>query len=178
MPEVLVSEGFPPSDYSDDRLRRRPKLHLKSQFFASATTINTVVPLEGWESIIRKYIIARGKQVTHRQSEVDAKDLRQELEQDAAELLMSWSSGLAPAEQEKAILYLTIGSHNQDYRSMIMDGEVLYVVGRAWAMVAYLDFVSLVGQTTWVESVEELEELLPRYSGFWKWLGRYLKLAL
>ena len=59
-----------------------------------------------------------------------------------------------------------------------MDGEALCVVGRAWAMVAYLDFVSLIGQTTWVNDMDELENLLPSHEGFSKWLGKYLNVAL
>ena len=93
-------------------------------------------------------------------------------------MIESWGKGLSPQERGEAILYLTIGSQNQDYRGMIMDGEALFVVGRTWAMVAYLDFVSLMAQTTWINDVQQLEELLPRHKGFWKWLGRYLKLAL
>jgi hypothetical protein len=45
-------------------------------------------------------------------------------------------------------------------------------------MIAYLDFVALMGQTTWVEDGEQLEELLPRHKGFKRWLGRYLSIAL
>ena len=178
MPDFLVSEGFEPSYLSDDATKRKPKLHLKSQFFASEPVINTVIPLEGWEPIVRKYILARVKQTTGRGPHVDVKDLRTELEKDAATLIASWRAGLSQKERDEALLYLTVGSHNQDYRSMIMDGESLFVIGHAWAMVAYLDFVSLMGQTTWVNDMQQLEELLPRYTKFWKWLGWYLKIAL
>jgi len=178
MPDLLVSQGFEPSYRSEDAAKRKPKLHLKSQFFASKRTIDTVVPMEGWVDLVRKYILARAKQITDRETYADVKDLREALSEDAAALIVSWGEGLTPQERGEAILYLTVGSHNQDYRSMIMDGEVLFVVGRTWAMIAYLDFVSLIAQTTWVNDVQQLEELLPRHRGFWKWLGRYLKLAI
>lgn len=178
MPEILVSDESRSPNFSEYKVMHRPKMHLKSQFFASERTINTLIPMEGWKSLIKKYIIARVKQVSFDESKIDAKDLRKDLKKDAANLLTSWGRGLSSQERGEAIIYLTVGSHNQDYRSMVMDGEDLFVVGRAWAMVAYLDFVSLIGQTTWVENVNELEKLLPKHEGFWKWLGKYLQLAL
>ena len=178
MPNLLESQGFEPGYLSDDVEKRKPKLHLKSQFFASEQTISTVIPLEEWEPVIRKYILARARQTVHRESHVDAKDLRAALEKDVAALIASWREGLSKEARDEALVYMTVGSHNQDYRSMIMDGESLFVIGHAWAMIAYLDFVSLIGQTTWVDNMRQLEELLPQYKEFWKWLGRYLKIAL
>jgi hypothetical protein len=176
MPDILVSEGFSSSFHRENK--RKPMMHLKSQFFASQQTINTIVPMEEWKPLVRKYIIARAKQVIQKETSADPKELRTAIEKDRINILKSWNKQLPAEEREKAIVYLTIGSHNQDYRSMIMDGEVLYVVGRAWAMIAYLDFVSVIGQTTWVTDLEELEKLLPSHSGFGKWLGRYLKMAI
>jgi hypothetical protein len=178
VPQYLESQGLEARHLAPDELPRKPMLHFKAQFFASEQVINRVIPLPGCHKLIRNYILARVDKVARRETGVDAKDLRRELESDAAELMASWSEGLSEQERAEAIVYLTLGSQNQDYRSMIMDGEALFVVGRTWAMVAYLDFISLMGQTTWVENVEQLEELLPRQTGFWKWLGRYIKLAL
>jgi hypothetical protein len=176
MPELMVSRGFAPSYMGEDTTKQKPKLHLKSQFFASERAIKTVIPLEGWEDLIRTYIIARAAQITHRETQVDTKDLREVLSKEVAALFASWSSqGLSQKERDEVFFYLTVGSHNQDYRSMIMDGEVLFVVGQLYAMVAYLDFVSLAAQTTWVDNVQQLEELLPRYGGFWKWLSRAIQ---
>ena len=60
---------------------------------------------------------------------------------------------------------------------MIMDGEVLVLVARLRAMTAYLDFVSTMMLTTWVETLEELEALLPHKSGRARWVGRHLRNA-
>lgn len=176
MQDSLKSLGFKPEYSSEDEEKRRPKLHLKSQFFASERTINAVIPLEGWKPLVCNYILVRAKQT--RGTLTDVKDLRAELAKDIAALISSVDKELSQEEKDEALIYLTVGSHNQDYRSMIMDGETLLVIGHTWAMIAYLDFVSLIGQITWVKDVQELEKLLPRHRGFWKWLGRYLKIAL
>jgi hypothetical protein len=55
---------------------------------------------------------------------------------------------------------------------------VLVAVSHAEAMIAYLDFVHLLALTTWVESVDEVNALLPSHSGFWRWVGRHIRNAL
>ncbi|MDH3889838.1 MAG: hypothetical protein OEV49_02040 [candidate division Zixibacteria bacterium] len=179
LPELLIAEGFKPTYIVDDSLKQKAKLHLKTQFFASQRAISSILPLEGWGPFVRKYILARAKQTTGRETHTNATAIREVLKEEAAALIESWwGMGLSPKEQEEVILFLSVGSHNQDYRGMIMDGETMFLIGRTYAMIAFLDFVSIMGQTTWVEDVQQLEELLPRHGGFWRWAGHYLKLAL
>ena len=45
-------------------------------------------------------------------------------------------------------------------------------------MVAYLDFVTILLTTTWVDNVDELDALIPQHSGFWRWVGRHIRNAL
>ena len=83
-----------------------------------------------------------------------------------------------PEEMESNIFYLSAGTFNQDYRGKRMDGEALVVVSSSSAMAAYLDFFNLMGLTTWVGTVEQVQELMPRFGGFWYKIGRYIKKAL
>jgi len=177
-PAQLAAEGFAPNYLAGTALKRKPQLHLKAQFFASPTTIRTLVPLPGWCVIVEKYLAARAMQVTHKGSGADAKDLRAGMAGDVATLYGEWLASVPLEERGKAILYLTLGSHNQNYRSMVMDGEDLFVVGRVWSLVGYLDFLSLCGQVTWLENQGQLEELIPARTGFWGWLGQFMKIAL
>ncbi|MBN1781092.1 hypothetical protein JW948_08220 [bacterium] len=174
----LDSPEYAPSYLVDHGPVRKPKLHCKIQFFASGQTIDSVIPRPEWESIVRKYIIIRAKQAAHDTDQSDVKALRATLEQDAALLMRSWGQNLLPEQRDLALTYLTVGSQNEDYRGMIMDGETLFLTGHSWAMIAYLDFVSLIGQTTWVDDVESLEALLPSHTHFWQRLGWYFKMAL
>jgi hypothetical protein len=45
-------------------------------------------------------------------------------------------------------------------------------------LIGYLDFIGLIGRTTWMDSIEQLEELMPRFTGFMYNIGRYIKNAL
>ena len=80
--------------------------------------------------------------------------------------------------RENAILYLTVGSHNQDLRSQILDGEVLFVTSEFDSLLGFLDFFALLGTTTWVEHVAWLELMLPRYEGFWFRMGQWFRVAI
>jgi hypothetical protein len=71
-----------------------------------------------------------------------------------------------------------VGSQNQDYRGTIMDGEVAAVVSGYASLVAIVDLFFMTCQTTWVDDLEDLDELLPPESGWRRWLGRYIMKAL
>jgi hypothetical protein len=43
---------------------------------------------------------------------------------------------------------------------------------------AFLDFVGIMYLVTWIESVEELEEVLPSSEGIKRWISRYIKRAV
>lgn len=72
------------------------------------------------------------------------------------------------------ILYFLTGSSNKNVRSMALDGEVVVSVAGAWALQAYLDFVVLSGGTSWVRGVEDVEALLPEFTGLQRFFARWL----
>ena len=155
----------------------KPKPHLKTQFFASREAIDTLLPREEWVSLVHGYTLARAEQTRIRTDYPNVKNLQAAVADDRRALLDSWHAALSEEERAKVMFYFTIGSQNQNSRSLIMDGEALIVVAGTHAMVSYLDFALLFGLTTWVEDVEQLDEFLPQPSGFWSWFGRSLKNA-
>jgi hypothetical protein len=70
-----------------------------------------------------------------------------------------------PETLEKFVAYLMVGSYNQNYRSMLMDGEVMLTVEGGTVIHGLIDYLSLLGSTTWVDDLEELEEHLPAHGG-------------
>ena len=178
MPDILEAQGLTPQYITKDATPRKPNLHFKVQFFASKNAIQSIVPHPAWAQIVRKYITIRAKQTAHDSMHQDVKAMRAELEKEAHDMMQGWGESITGDERDLSMIYLTVGSQNEDYRSMIMDGEALFVTGHAWAMIAYLDFVSLMGQTTWIDEVDQLEVLLPKYNKFWQQMGQFLKIAL
>jgi len=52
------------------------------------------------------------------------------------------------------------------------------VISGYYSLVGLIDLFSMTGLTTWVDDIEELDELLPPESGWRRWLGRYIMKAL
>ena len=75
-------------------------------------------------------------------------------------------------------MFLTVGSHNQNYRSFIMDGEVAFVVAGFQALHGLPDFIMLSGLAKWIDTVDELEALFPRYEGLQRRIGRYIRIVV
>ena len=61
---------------------------------------------------------------------------------------------------------------------MMMDGEVLYVTAGSGVIAGLRDLLVIAGISTWVETLEELEKLVPAYSEWQRRVGRYIKYAL
>jgi hypothetical protein len=65
-----------------------------------------------------------------------------------------------------------------DYRSMVMDGEVMVTVTGWQALAGVLDFTLLNGLCEWVDDLDRLDELLPPPSGMTRKVANLMKLAL
>jgi hypothetical protein len=176
--DSLLASGYEPVYLSEDVEPRKPKLHLKAQFIASPEVLQSLVPLKEWEPAIYRYMKARADQTRGRETSVDAKSLRRKIAEEARPLAERWYQSTTPKQREKAFIYLTVGSHNMDYRGKFMDGEVSVIVAGEDALIAYLDFASIVAKTTWVKSIEQLDEMLPTQRGFNRTLARFIRNAL
>jgi hypothetical protein len=174
----LEARGFEPRTLVQDVEERRPKLHFKSQFFGSPESIETLIPRPEWLPVIREFSDSMLEQAASGDQYIDVKAARAAMEEDLQVLGERWWADLSPVERERVIQYLLTGSQNQDYRGMIMDGEVTFVVSHMGAILGYMDFVDLMAQTTWVETVEEMEPLLPTQSDRWRRIGRFIRNAL
>ena len=156
---------------------RMPKLHRKTQFFASKEAMDTLVPLPEWGPLLEEYSLARIGQV-QRETYLDSQRYQNLFIDEFHQLEEKWMSSIPEIEREKVILYLAVGSHNQDLRSQILDGEVLFLVSEFDSLLGFMDFFALMGLTTWVENVSWLELMLPRYEGFWFRIGQWFRAAI
>jgi hypothetical protein len=175
MDSVLVAHGYEAAYLVEGTAKRLPKLHMKSQFFASKEALETLSPLPGWEQLIREYGNIRAAQRARTAGALDVKEMSAKLSTPSMALVAEWRAAVSPEDAEKIMFYLTVGSQNQNYRSSILDGEVTVLVARLRSMTAYLDFVTTLMLTTWVDTPEELEALLPHKSGKARWVGRHLR---
>jgi phosphatidylserine/phosphatidylglycerophosphate/cardiolipin synthase-like enzyme len=76
------------------------------------------------------------------------------------------------------VFYLQVGSPNQDYRSMALDGEAAVLVSTWTALYGVPDFVLLTGLTAWPETQADLDELLPPHDERYVGLAWWVRMAL
>ena len=176
LPREFKDSGYQPAVLAEDAVQRSPKVHLKSQLFISQEAISSLVPRPEMVSMVEKYLRLRADQLSR--TDASVREFQLAMEADREALLRAWWDDLSEEARERIVMYLTVGSHNMDNRGQIMDGEVSVVVSGLYAMTAYFNFFYLVNVTTWVESVEELEAMLPPASFLIRILGRYSKNAL
>jgi hypothetical protein len=160
--DSLDARGIEPVFEVADSEERRAKLHAKVNVFLSAETVEKGVPQPWWLDIVEEYALARLDQVTAAdKDDADIRELHLRVSERAGAKVESWTKTLSDAEKERMVAYFLIGSHNQNYRSTITDGEVSYLVAETKAMMAYVDLVLMIALVTWVDSAEELETMIP-----------------
>jgi hypothetical protein len=176
--EELERKGFEPTYYTEDIENRRPKLHLKTNFFASKE-MQDLLAWEGLPQVILHYGRRRAAIIGRKEGTyVNVKDRTEEAEEATVKLLSSYWNSLTEEEKRRVMYYLSIGSQNQDYRGTIMDGEVAAVISGYYSLMGVIDLFFMSARTTWVDNLKELDELLPPESGWRRWLGRYIQKAL
>ena len=70
----------------------------------------------------------------------------------------------SPESTAADVFYLTIGSHNQNDRSLLLDGEVLCLLAGPEALAPMVDFAAIAGRSEWIETTDELDRAIPRHS--------------
>jgi hypothetical protein len=131
-----------------------------------------------WGPIVREYPIYLARQTGPESERPDIRDTPTPLAEAVAKLTQGIEADYSSVERKGEPAYLTGGSANIDYRSMVMDGEVMITVSSWSALSGLVDFLILPGLCVWIDSQEELDELLPPPSGFNRKMANLLKLAL
>ncbi|MFV1987483.1 MAG: hypothetical protein ACC682_09375 [Gemmatimonadota bacterium] len=179
MESVLEREGIGAVEYRvKDAVDRRPQLHLKANYMPTPEAWSPLLDRAEFDELTVQYAIEQARFEAARTSYTDIRDVYDNLREAEWRLLDGWAADTPIEEQDRASVYLIVGSANQDYRSMYMDGEAAFVTTGVQAFRSVFDFLFLAGSATWVDTLEELERLLPEQSGFKWWLGRLIRDAL
>ncbi len=178
--EVLArieASGFKPGYVTEDVDERKPKLHLKAQLFLNREAEELLKKLD-WPALMDAFLSERMKQIHDRSQYVNANQEWAANEQAWEDQIDAIASSIPPEVRARGIAYLSVGSHNMDYRGLMMDGEVLYVTAGRGVLPGMLDLAILLGLTDWVEDKGTLDALLPPYAEWQRKVGRFMKYAL
>jgi hypothetical protein len=160
------------------QIRPRPFLHLKTQMFCTKEALE-VMKMPHWGRILKNHMIIREKQLRGIANEGLTPDILL-IGDEGPGLIESLERHLAQESSEavdRAIMTFTIGSHNQNPRSMTLDGEVLVAVSGYDSLVSMIDFIFILGITSWPKNGEEFNALYPEVtpSAPSKWFYRIIK---
>jgi hypothetical protein len=171
--DALEAQGFEPRFIAKGTREGRPKMHRKTQLFATRRALQAIADMPALLDALRRYI------ETGASAQVDPASL---LEQGSplgpAGPVLGALIEDPPAGAEDALYFLTVGSKNQDFRGAVLDGENSYVVVGPWSLVYYPDFMGLMANTTWIERQEQLEELISVEETKARKLGRMIRKVL
>ena len=93
-------------------------------------------------------------------------------------LVAAVNRNLDTATTAHVVAYLTVGSVNMDYRSMVMDGEAMTTMTGWQTLAGVVDFDILQGLTAWIDTQQQLDSLLPPPGGMTRSMANLLRLAL
>jgi hypothetical protein len=140
-------------------VERLPKLHRKTQFFATQETLRELAAQPQILDAFRQVFADSFRTTFAPETTAVQRQARMRVVRPFVQ-----SFDQLPNRRGRSALYLTIGSMSMDDRGLYLDGEVLFALAGPWALSGYRDFVFLAGSTTWLQSQEELNQLLPPYS--------------
>lgn len=133
----------------------RPKLHQKVQFLATREFWRAVTASPEWQPFMAAYLRYRAATYSPAGEYVAASELPDSLEQIAERLFAGARA------TPRAASFAMVGSQNQDYRGMFMDGEVSVLFTGPQSLAPLIDLVFMAGTVTWVDDQPTLDRLLP-----------------
>jgi hypothetical protein len=155
------------------RDEEKPFLHAKTHFLASAEAWRTIMERRDLGPLLDAFIQRLAKQ-GDAPDPLNGRSLADDVPVHLA-VQQAVMRETSPATRERFVAYLMVGSFNQNYRSMLMDGEVMLTVEGGAVVHGLIDYLALLGVTTWIDNLEQLEEYLPAYGGLKFKLARSFK---
>jgi hypothetical protein len=135
-----------------------PKLHQKVQFFANRAAWDALAVAPEWPEFMRLYLSYRRTTLYQAGEYREARAFPDQLETIARRMYARVLAVAGPS----AALYAIVGSQNQDYRGMFMDGEVGVLLTGAESLVVLADLVFLEGAVVWLDDRATVDRLLGR----------------
>jgi len=168
------------STYVEGESVMPPRLHMKANYFATSEAWDQLLSRpEVWRPLqIYFHELAQRNLALARGEYRDYRIMADTLLPATREILREYAAGLSPEELSRLAIFFAIGSHNQNNRSMALDGEVALVVAGWSALFGLPDFLIIVGLSEWIDDLDELEALFPSYRGLKRRISRLIRIAV
>ena len=150
----------------------RPKLHQKVQFLGTQPLWKAIAEAPEWPEFMSTYLAYRDATYAADKSADEAVPYPAQL-QSIAQRIHARTRDI-----EGAASFALLGSQNQDYRGMFMDGEVGLLFSGPASLVPLVDLIFLEGNTTWITEQSTLDRLVRPPSEYWRRWARVTKDAV
>lgn len=164
-PEAGVLRGVPLA----------PKLHLKANWFSSREAWDSLVTRPEMKDVLEAYI---GQLVGPQRATLGAREASEALTEASRRLADAFERTIPPRGRDRIIYYLIVGSPNQDYRSMFLDGEAAVLMSGWSTVFSLIDFGLIINLSVWVDDLALLDALLPPPTAFQRKLARWGRAVL
>ncbi len=170
-PELVpvVAEVGAPREVAGAALPVTPRLHHKVQVVATQSFLAAVARSPEWPRLMALYLRHRLDTYRGHGDAARGRSVADSLGMAAARVFAD--ARLAPG----AATFALVGSQNQDYRGMFMDGEIMLLFTGAESLMPLVDLVFLEGTVTWVDDQATLDRLLPPVGELRRRLSRVAK---
>jgi phosphatidylserine/phosphatidylglycerophosphate/cardiolipin synthase-like enzyme len=163
-----------------DERPRAPKLHQKTQLVARPGAIAALLRQPGWEDVVARSMQVQAQQTTKFSDQlgwvtptIDSTALR-----NTDALLRAYEQSLSERDRKAVSFYFSLGSQNMDPRGLMSDGEAALVVSGLHAAAGVVDLYYLMARSTWIDTRQELDALVPRRKGIMARLARMIRNTL
>jgi hypothetical protein len=176
LPLMLELPPYAPLSIAEDARLRLPQLHQKTQFLATRSAIDRLVARPEWRDLLLSVFAVRIQQASAFRDTLGAEVAARTYMRVGLEMIDRYRASLPKPNHD--ILYLTIGSQNQDARGMVLDGEASVLVSGAGAVISMPDFFYLLARSTWITRIDQLDRFIPPTTKFWRRIARFVRYAL
>jgi hypothetical protein len=174
------SDGADAQTLAQDERPRAPQLHTKSQLIARPGAIAALVRQPGWDNVLARSMEAQSQQTAkfadqlgYTTPEIDSSATRST---DA--MMRGFEQALSPSERKAVRFYFSLGTQNQDPRGLMLDGEATMIVSGLHAAAGVVDLYYLMARSTWIDTRQELDVLVPRPGGLAALIARLIRPTL
>ncbi len=170
----------PATDIAQDERARPPQLHQKTQVIARPGAITALVHQPGWDRVVAQSMETQAEQSAKFAEQLGyvTPDIDTLATRSTDALLRGFEQAVPEAERKRVSFYFTLGTHNEDPRGLMMDGEATIVVSGLPAAAGLVDLYYLMARSTWITTPAQLNTLIPEPTGFWRKVGNLIRAAL
>ncbi|MFV2006306.1 MAG: hypothetical protein ACC667_02625 [Longimicrobiales bacterium] len=175
----LIAQGFA-RVYAVDQEVVTAKLHMKAHLYFAREAWDRFLSSPAIEEVVRAHFEELAA-INRALSSGETRDYHlysDRLGPIAIRMVQQFIDELSEEEESRLSMFLEVGSHNQNNRSLALDGEVAFVTAGWKSLAGLMDFITIAGLCDWIDSLEELEELFPGYDGMARRISRFIRIAV